>query len=253
MIVYGTSARKADSFEIQNTVCPSCGQSASQHVTVFSRYAHVYWIPLFPTGKKSVAECANCKRTIEQKQFPDQLKMRFDQRVTKVKTPIVHWLGTGIIGLAVVAFSAGSLIESSGTPDPRETLLHADIAAMTSSPSALADSNAFLIKALFDDFISDEMDKEHFEYRSNVQDGKILVLVKIPDLKRVKKEERGDLMDVIDTLLDLQEGVKDHERYIGIHGKYNMMLVRTPSFEDEGTIVSEEPLYGFYGEKAQTN
>ncbi len=47
MVVYGMRSPKIGEFEISNTVCETCGKQETQDITVFGRYAHIFWIPVF--------------------------------------------------------------------------------------------------------------------------------------------------------------------------------------------------------------
>ena len=69
MIIFGTKASNIGSFDVPKSKCEYCELESTQRISVFGKYAHIFWIPIFPTSKKAIAECTHCKRTIEQKDF----------------------------------------------------------------------------------------------------------------------------------------------------------------------------------------
>lgn len=108
MIVYGLRSSHLQSFDTP-VPCPGCGQRNRTVVSVFGRYAHVYWIPLFPVGKTAVAICTYCKANYENKEFSLDLKRDSTTMKASTKAPVWHFLGLGILVVAVcfVAFSIG--------------------------------------------------------------------------------------------------------------------------------------------------
>ncbi len=245
MIIYGTRATGIGSFQISGTKCAHCGETSPQDVHVFGRYAHVFWIPLFPAGKVAVAECTHCKRTIKKKEFSSQLKEQYNRVASNyVKRPIWHWLGAALIGL-FVAFTTWAT--ATHVPDYREESFNADLAAVTSNPSEDADSTSFLLKTFFDENLTADMKPETFEYFTKVKGDKMLVLAKVPTLKSLKKSERPKVADMIRQLIELSPDLAGKKLYLGIYGKYNMMVVETPTGKHNSRFASSMPLYEFYG------
>ena len=52
---------------------------------------------------------------------------------------------------------------------------------------------------------------------------------------------------MIELIANSEESIKEMDKYIGVHGKYNMMMVKTPNDFENRNIVSENSLYEFYG------
>ncbi|MFY7671569.1 hypothetical protein ACOSP6_10845 [Tenacibaculum sp. MEBiC06402] len=108
MIFYGTKGAHLKSEKISGVKCSHCEQQTSYTASIFGRYAYLYWIPVFPLPKKGVAECDNCKVTLEPKQMNDQLRMKYDNVNANVKTPITYWIGSLILA-AIIAFGIYSV------------------------------------------------------------------------------------------------------------------------------------------------
>ncbi|WP_298308472.1 zinc-ribbon domain-containing protein [Flavobacterium sp.] len=111
MIFYGTKASNIKNGQVINVDCPHCETNTSMNYAVFGKYAHVYWIPFFPIGKTTVAECNNCKRTFEYSELPQPIQTKLDREKEKdaVKTPIWMFSGLGIIAVlvAIGIYSSG--------------------------------------------------------------------------------------------------------------------------------------------------
>lgn len=103
MIFYGTKASNLKNGQIINVDCPHCETNTSMTYSVFGKYAHVYWIPFFPAGKVTVAECNNCKRTFEFKELPQPIQTKIDRQKEKdgIKTPIWMFSGLGVVAVLV--------------------------------------------------------------------------------------------------------------------------------------------------------
>jgi len=48
MIIYGFKGTHLCTEALPGAACPACLAPNSLHTSLYSRYAHVYWIPFFP-------------------------------------------------------------------------------------------------------------------------------------------------------------------------------------------------------------
>lgn len=99
MIVYGSKSTELAKENLTDK-CPNCGTQNSIEMTVFQKYAHVFWIPFFPMGKTGMCHCENCKQVLELKEMPDSLKASYENLKAKTKTPI--WMFSGLALLAIL-------------------------------------------------------------------------------------------------------------------------------------------------------
>lgn len=106
MIFYGTKATNLKNGQIINIDCPNCETNSTMKYSAFGKYAHIYWIPLFPISKITVAECNSCKKTYEFKELPESIKTKFQREKEKnpVKFPIWMFSGSFIIA-ALIGFA----------------------------------------------------------------------------------------------------------------------------------------------------
>jgi len=95
MIVYGSRSVHINTVPSRNTTCSSCDKTGYIKFSFFRKHAHIFWIPIFPMGKKGISQCENCKNVLEFKQMPQRLQEEFTQAKKDAKGPI--WQFTGLI------------------------------------------------------------------------------------------------------------------------------------------------------------
>lgn len=105
MVFFGSRASTIKSGRISNVTCPSCNTQTHMSYSVFGKYAHVYWIPLFPIGKKVIVECNHCKKTDNIKDFTEQIKSKYDLEKSGNSYPIWYFSGLALIA-GLIAFGA---------------------------------------------------------------------------------------------------------------------------------------------------
>lgn len=99
MIVYGHRATKTGHQSLFGVKCPHCEAKDSLEMYTFSRYAHIFWIPLFPYKKEAVTQCNHCKQILSKKEFTSGIQAKYEEMKLNIKTP--YWQ---FIGLAAIAF-----------------------------------------------------------------------------------------------------------------------------------------------------
>ena len=105
MIFFGAKSSKIKEGQISNVTCPNCKNITTITYTIFGKYAHTYWIPMFPMKKKTVIECNSCYRTYNMKEAPEPVQHKFQRETEGVKTPIWHFSGLALLAILIyVAF-----------------------------------------------------------------------------------------------------------------------------------------------------
>lgn len=70
MIIYGTRTKVVQGLVTQGQTCTQCGEG--QQVAFGAiRYAHIFWIPIFPLSKTAGLKCTHCKHAAVDKELPD--------------------------------------------------------------------------------------------------------------------------------------------------------------------------------------
>lgn len=136
------------------------------------------------------------------------------------------------------------------TVDPRMELLTADMEKMNSLLQREKDSVSFMLKACVDYDIVGGLDTKGIGYFTKQREDKLLVLLKIENIKKIKPEFRKDILAVVEDCLAQQEVMRDISKvYIGIEGRWNTVLVKTPTDADlGGRFANNKKLLPFYGD-----
>ena len=246
MVFYGIKATTIGKLDINSTTCQHCAESGPQNVTVFGKYAHLYWIPFFPVGKEAVAECSRCKKTIPQKEFPEPLRSKYLDEKSSVKSPIWHWVGIAAIASLMTFIGVRDSLRKS---DPRSEMLQTEISQLTQYPDEQTDSTAYILKQFFNDFANEELSPSEFEFRSTIIENKVLILAKIPSLSDVEPSSKEEIFEMVEAIVSSENSIKDMTKYIGVLGRSSIELAKTPTGMTRGNDKSEKALFEFYGTK----
>ena len=258
---FGTRASKVKERKLKRTTCPYCQTQDSFVVSSFSKYFHLFWIPIIPLFKTHVAECTHCKKSYDKTQFTQQMQQSLDNenRTNPAKRPL--WQGCGCLVLVafftvMMAISFYGVYMRSKYPDkykialdPRLELLNADINKL--SPLIRAeDTLALVLKKCIDDDIVGGISTEDIAYFTQRDGNKLLVLLKVRDMKKIAAKHRRDLIPVIEDCLRYTNPKDSITQYfIGVEGKWNTILVKTPFDQDlGGRFADKQLLLPFYGD-----
>jgi len=117
MIVYGTSKGiTLKKGRVRNVICPECKKDTSMDYLVYGKYFHVYWIPFFSIGRRTIAVCTTCETDFEAVGFRDDIKKKFDREREKESARIPVWFFSGSIAIcALIGYGFYGSIESANT------------------------------------------------------------------------------------------------------------------------------------------
>jgi hypothetical protein len=104
MIVYGRRAT-ALTTQVLFEPCPNCKATNSIHITVYQRYAHIFWIPMFPLNKTGTSVCSNCRQVLKLGDMPPDLRLAYDNVKAHTKVPIWHFAGIALIVGGIIALN----------------------------------------------------------------------------------------------------------------------------------------------------
>lgn len=100
MIFYGTNGTHYATEPLPEAACPACHAPGALRLGLISRYAHVYFIPLFPYQKIALTQCARCQAGWTERQLPPELAAAVRQ--AKKRRPAPRWTWAGLALLAVL-------------------------------------------------------------------------------------------------------------------------------------------------------
>lgn len=102
MLIYGRSKWKLVLSEtLHSEKCPSCNTLGSTDVQVYTKYAHVFWIPFCPLPKEILTICGHCKKVQTAKEMPAHIKEQALEIKKQVKMPFYYWVGAAALTLLV--------------------------------------------------------------------------------------------------------------------------------------------------------
>jgi hypothetical protein len=129
-------------------------------VSVYNRYAHVFWIPFFPVGRTGGSQCKHCQQFLEPKAMPTFLKMQYDQVLGQTRIPIWSFSGLAILVALIAWFSYSSGIEKDNERNFLSTPLRGDLYKFkTESGYSLMKVTDVLPDSIFVLFNNYEVDK----------------------------------------------------------------------------------------------
>jgi len=262
LFFFGTRASKIKERKLKRTTCPYCQTQDSFVVSTFSKYFHFFWIPIIPLFKTNIAECTHCKKSYDKAHFTQEMQRSLDNenRLNPAKRPL--WQGCGC--LVLVAFFAvmmsislyGVYMRSKNPEkykievDPRLEFLNADIDRLSSIVHA-KDTLTLSLKQCVDDDIVGGIKTEDIAYLTKQSGDKLLILLEVRDIKKIDTKYRKELIDVVEDCMRYTNSKDSITQYfIGIEGKWNTVLIKTPFDEDlGGRFADKQLLLPFYGEK----
>ncbi len=101
---YGTRSAKIKKYDDAHVKCENCGEYKSRFI-VHQRYAHLFWIPLFPVSKKHIyGECTNCKQ-----EFFDEKAVNY---LAMTRTPWYLFIGLLLFAMFVFSIIYGSHVDN---------------------------------------------------------------------------------------------------------------------------------------------
>lgn len=254
-ILFGHSKSQIHFKKITEDIeCPVCKSHNTLFVYSYGRYFHVFYIPFFPLNKFNQIQCSHCKYTCNEKELPYSLQNAVyrSNLLNPPKRPIWHGIG-GLLSVGFIVFLfaitiIGAVIGIRQEPKPddsRKELLKTDIEKTTENPEYETDSVSFFLKSCVHESVSG-MKTEKIRYYTRYNGDKILVLLKVSDMKKVEKSTRKELVYAVENCLDFIVP-EDTDRFIGVDGNWNMLMVKTPTASElKGDFADEELLLPFY-------
>lgn len=104
MIIYGTNSVHLKTEQSRTAVCPQCQAKGALSFSVFSRHAHIFWIPLFPIGKVGGCQCKECEHVMKPKEMPDDIRQQYNNLKGESSVPKWQFSGLLLLVLAIGAF-----------------------------------------------------------------------------------------------------------------------------------------------------
>lgn len=101
MILFGRKAHHLGLQQLNDSICPKCGQKKTV-VSVFQMYYHILWVPFFPLRKKTAAQCLACNHVILEKKYDVNQQTVKEQLKDEYRTPIWTFSGLFLVVLFIL-------------------------------------------------------------------------------------------------------------------------------------------------------
>lgn len=244
----GIGSSTIGKFKVRNSTCSYCDNKNTQEIFISGKYLTLFWIPLFPIYKNAVSKCTHCKKTTRRKNFKQSTEIQYQENKILIKRPIWHWIGT-IIFLILLSIIVIIGKTTKAEKDYRRNLLYTDENLMLTNPVIEKDPVSTEIKKVIDSYFNHNIDIKRYKYLTKIKEDKALILVQIPNLRKMNKKSRYNILRQIESVTNNHQLLKNKSIYIGIKGIYSIMVIKTPSYEGNSKLASRSNLYSFYGTK----
>lgn len=254
MIIYGTKTAKTGNIDVYNTKCNYCENRGTQRISIYNKYFHLFWIPIFPFEQILIAECTHCRRTIDKREISKELYNAYEMEKYNQKRPL--WMFSGLLifgGIVALTFCIALFSSLTIQKDPRKEMLTNDELLLSKNPLIAKDTISNVIKLTLDSLLEKEARPENIKYLTKVNGDKSLIILQIPTFKKFSKEDQTSLLEILEYLCSNQDSLSNKKNYIAIKGNFNYFLYKTPDKTDSGNIVDETPLLEYYKESVPHN
>jgi hypothetical protein len=72
----------------------------------FSRYFHIFWIPVFPYKKEAITQCNHCKQILNKKEFSSDLLSQYEEMKANIKKPYWQYIGAVLFAVLIISVIA---------------------------------------------------------------------------------------------------------------------------------------------------
>lgn len=103
MVIYGWKTKDIKKSVTFGEGCKECG-SQKTHIVGYSKYFHLFWIPMFPYKKTLEILCDNCNYLGTPDGFKGRSHDIYKSKKSKVKSPFYMYSGTILILAAITYF-----------------------------------------------------------------------------------------------------------------------------------------------------
>lgn len=102
MIIYGWNSSSLNQSKPENIVCPNCEAQGTTTIDARSRYAHIFWIPIFPYGKTGYSQCSECGQEYKKKKMTEEMKAEYKELSQDKKPPAWQFIGAVVILTGII-------------------------------------------------------------------------------------------------------------------------------------------------------
>jgi len=139
LFFFGTGTSLIGSYPLRGIACQHCGTSNTVAATIYSRYLHLFWVPLIPLGKTSLSECAHCQQVLREAQLPPAYREPVMAYKQNARLPVSNYLALSIIAIGFLALMLVGTLRGNRQPVGRQL---ANVVGTAPSASAMREAMA---------------------------------------------------------------------------------------------------------------
>jgi hypothetical protein len=109
IFLFGTRETHLRTVPTPGYACPACANNESLSLLFFSRYAHLFFVPLFPFSRRTLLVCSNCQQKGPESVIPGSLQPMAQQLKKQIGRPWWHFLGLILLAVPVAFFGFAAL------------------------------------------------------------------------------------------------------------------------------------------------
>ncbi len=101
MILYGTKGAHLHTAPLLGVACPACATPEALQLTIFSRYVHMYYVPVLPYDRPAVTQCLRCQQAWKEEALPAAIRPAVQSFKKQFRAPIWNWTGAMLFVLGM--------------------------------------------------------------------------------------------------------------------------------------------------------
>ena len=109
LFLFGIGSSTLGPYPMPGLSCINCGTRGSLAIIILTRYFHLFWIPVFPFGKRAMTVCGNCKQALSQQEWPAEYQQLALEAKQQARYPLTNFAGLIILGVLMALGTLGGL------------------------------------------------------------------------------------------------------------------------------------------------
>lgn len=109
IFLFGSRAGHLKTLKISEP-CRACKATNSVELIVYQRFAHIFWIPIFPTRKVFTSQCFRCKDSLLEEGVKSSYPQTYRDAKKRLWVPVWSFSGIILVGSIVLLISILSYI-----------------------------------------------------------------------------------------------------------------------------------------------
>jgi hypothetical protein len=122
IFIFGTRESHLRTIPTPGHACPACANNEALSLLFFSRYAHLFFVPLFPVSRRMQVVCANCRQSGSESAIPASLLPSAKHLQKQTGRPWWQFIGLMLVGAAVAFFAVAALTAKPKAEQDKEEL-----------------------------------------------------------------------------------------------------------------------------------